>query len=101
VNISEVNDMYATAKGGGRGKLYVWVKDGQKSWPCFDPKLFEALRGQVNETVTLRMAEGSKGKHIVGIVSEPPTELEQQLKASIAAVQANKQLEVGDEEIPF
>lgn len=70
VNISEVtSDIVATGK--RKGQEYVWVKDGPvKSWPCFDAKLFDQLRGQRGENIRVKLAQGTKGKYIVGIVSD-------------------------------
>lgn len=71
INISEVtSDIVATGK--TKGNEYVWVKDGPvKSWPCFDSKLFHQLRGQRGENVRILLAQGHKGKYIVGIAPDP------------------------------
>lgn len=70
INISEVRDDIV-ASGKNKGNAYLWVADGPlKSWPCFDAGTIKQLKGLVGENVRVKLAQGNKGKYIVGIVSD-------------------------------
>ncbi len=54
VHMAHYKDAAERTKKGKPGE-FMWVVDGQKSWPCFKPELEDTLRGLVGEDVRLQL----------------------------------------------